>query len=108
MLTIVTCTNCHKSGTFDVEMKFRPKQKYCKSCGHDEATYWHFHFCTIACLLVWMGENNINGDGFPCQDCIDYATGKPSGFMGGFKQNGKCYSCNGTKASQGRRFDVKA
>lgn len=102
MIQLVRCSNCAISGTFDIEFKFRPEQRHCKSCGEDQSTYWTFNFCVLSCFSTWMKENDVLNDGVPCRDCINWDTGKSSGHSGGFKQNGTCKTCNGTMKCKGR------
>ena len=101
VIMMVTCSQCRTTGTFDIEVKFRPKEEHCKTCHHDQSDYWTFQFCNLSCLLKWQSENDL-ASGFPCQRCLDFETWKPSGFAGGFKQNGMCQVCKGTGLARGR------
>ena len=102
VLMFVTCSQCRNTGTFDFELKFRPAEKHCKTCHRDESDYWSFNFCTLSCFMTWLKENDVAAAGIPCQNCLDHDTGKPCGFMGGFRQNPKCTTCNGTGRCRGR------
>lgn len=102
MLMLVRCNHCAQSGTFDVELKFHPEgQSCCGHCGQAEPNFWMFNFCNFECLFGWLRKNKVSEKGVPCRDCIDHETGKPSGFMAGFKVNGTCRTCGGEKAVKG-------
>ncbi len=102
MLMVVACNHCHKSGTFDIEIKFHPHgRSCCGHCGQEEQKFWLFNFCDIECLFGWLRKKKVSENGIPCRDCIDYGTGKASGFTAGFKQNGICGTCKGKKAVKG-------
>ncbi len=108
MITVVTCTHCHESGLFDVELKFHPNgQKPCNSCGHFEQDEWPFYFCTLNCFSKWLNENKILANGVPCHDCWSYEKSAPTGYFSGFKQNGICKTCKGSKVVKGSLATVK-
>ena len=102
MLMIVTCNHCRQSGHFDLELKFRPDgETCCGKCGQEKRDFWLFHFCKLECLFGWIEKHKVAEKGIPCRDCINFETGEPCGFSGGFKQNGTCKTCGGEKAVKG-------
>lgn len=107
MLMVMRCTRCGKAGEFDLDLIFEPKHERCGSCGHQAERAWHYRFCILGCFIEWMKEIQVAENGLPCQDCVDLmGTGRPSGFAGGFKENGVCRTCDGKKAVRGRLVAV--
>lgn len=102
MLIVITCTQCHKAGIFDVELHFKPNQNRCRSCGHDAARPWIYRFCILACYAKWMQDNNVLENGFPCLDCSIFGLGPSTGYTGGIESNGACHTCGGAKVAKGR------
>jgi hypothetical protein len=96
MINIITCTQCHKSGLFDLEVSFTYDVQNCDSCQHIYTQKWKYWFCNLACLASWWGGNDIDVCGFPCRACLDQG-GEPSGFAFGFESNGACDVCHGLK-----------
>lgn len=88
---LIKCTECDKSGIFDIQLSFEYQQKVCDKCHHVDNYFWQYYFCKTDCMFNWLRKNNIETEGFPCQSC------RETGYAFGFQQNGICKTCNGTK-----------
>lgn len=91
MLKIISCNQCRKQENLTISFKFEYCLKSCKSCYHSKDFHWNYYFCNLECFLKWFRENQIEEQGFPCQQC------RSTGFAYGFEENGICEICCGTK-----------
>jgi hypothetical protein len=90
-MMVIACSECFKSGMFDLNLKFTHRLRNCSKCHHVGDDAWTYWFCNTECMFKWLKENKVEEEGFPCQDC------QLTGFAYGFKQNGTCQVCQGTK-----------
>lgn len=91
MFSVIMCTNCNKSGNFELKLTFTYKMTKCKCCRNFEESKWRYWFCNIDCLDQWYKDTQIKELGYPCEDC------RNTGFAFGFESNGVCKICRGTK-----------
>jgi hypothetical protein len=52
--------------------------------------------------MEWMKEKKVAENGFPCQDCMIFGLGEPTGFALACERNGICKTCGGKKSVKGR------
>lgn len=97
MITIITCTGCHKEGGLPVELEIEYRTDHCRSCGNSDRKTWKYWFCSTACMLKWLADNKVAEVGLPCRDCFSWDTGTSTGYAHGFQQNGVCTTCSGKK-----------
>jgi hypothetical protein len=90
MMSLVTCTECGRSGLFKIEIKVTPEFSRCETCFTPKETSWTYYFCESECLKKWMNKIDIL-KGVPCAACQE------TGYSFGFSQNGICKICNGNK-----------
>jgi RecJ-like exonuclease len=69
--------------------EFTVEVKHCSECHESQIKKFSFHFCDLKCFQKWLIKNKIFEKGIPCQDC------RETGFLAGFKSNGKCSTCEG-------------
>jgi hypothetical protein len=100
MLIPAICSFCARSGTFSVEIKFTHHLKLCAGCSDIKDEAWTFRFCGPECLKEWTQRHLMPDFGFPCQDCLDFETGIPTGWLGGYRANQEnvtCPTCKGAR-----------
>lgn len=98
MFIVIRCNQCKEQGSMDVSISFRHAADVCGSCQNIRERKWDYYFCNRNCLLKWLIDNKIEQRGFPCNDCKNLKdNNKPTGWAYGFKVNGVCKTCNGTK-----------
>ena len=88
MIQVIHCTECGKEGALPFILEYDMHEKPCATCHHIEENMWRYWFCSWACITAWMQKN---ARAFPCRDC------RETGYRFGFKQNGTCPTCHGTK-----------
>lgn len=93
MISLCRCTQCNKSRTFDITLKFDHEIKLCNECHDVKVLFYTYNFCNTICFFEWLHSQQIEALGFPCQTCFDRKTLEPTGLFGG--QN--CPACSGTK-----------
>jgi hypothetical protein len=99
MLTIITCTQCHHSGGFEIEYVFHAREPSCRECMQDRYPGWKMYFCNLKCFAAWWDTNKVEKRGVPCQECRNPMEGPgPTGHQFGIKENGSCAFCKGDKA----------
>ena len=88
MMQLITCSHCGKEGTFKIDLKATPEIKSCEACHHISTVEFNFYFCDLKCFKEWFV---VNEKGVPCVQC------RGTGFAFGFKENGTCKVCSGSK-----------
>jgi hypothetical protein len=106
MLQIIRCTHCNEEGMHSLHLKFDHYYAQCGECSKSDVWSWKYWFCNSECMFTWLQEKEIEEKGFPCQSCWNYEEEGPTGFTGGFKSNGVCRMCKGTKRVK-ERVDVE-
>lgn len=96
MFRTIHCDQCNKSGMFDLTVKFTLESHLCEKCSNHTSEDWQYYFCNTDCLVLWLKEEDIEKEGFPCKDCRD-RDGVPTGWRWGFEINGICNTCDGKK-----------
>lgn len=99
MLQIIRCEHCN-SVDLRLNLKFTYKFDRC-NLYHVHSSIIDFHFCCLNCMFNWFREKEIEQKGFPCYYC------RGTGFLGGFKENGSCPTCQGTSKIVGHAFSVE-
>jgi len=97
MLIAVRCTSCGKEGSFPIQLKLQYEMKSCDQCHHINENAWDFHFCNSECMFEWFRKNKVEEIGVPCRSCYNMMSNEITGFAFGFKENGICKVCDGTK-----------
>lgn len=54
-------------------------------------------------MFEWLDRLEVAEKGFPCPRCVNYTTGKSTGWAFGFEQNGICPFCEGTQRIKNRK-----
>jgi hypothetical protein len=98
MISLCRCTQCKKSGHFDVTLKFDHEIQHCNECHNIKTLFYTYLFCNVDCLFSWLNDKQIEKLGFPCQSCANHKNDfEPTGFLAGHESNGICTTCNGSK-----------
>ncbi len=97
MIQSICCVNCKECSLFDISLTFIHRVRNCGKCHHIATDDWQYCFCNLTCMAEWFKRNQIHKKGFPCMGCMGGPKGEPTGFDGGYKQNGTCRICNGSK-----------
>jgi hypothetical protein len=94
----IFCDGCGAGGSLPVRLKYQYRSEWCDKCRHADRSEFAYYFCSPNCLARWIEkktESSVMALTFPCRNCVDIATGKPTGYAFSFKENGPCQACNG-------------